>query len=215
MANDVHASFSGMAQYAELCRSQQRFVEAVDDLVTGSCARFGAFTGFMAMFADAYREAQSTVTDQLRAAARGAGDLGTSIDAVLADFRATDSSVSDDLGKLHVRVECAPAPDAPDGHAGGPGVPGPIKTTNAGLGVLANAEDMAPHLPQHLADGLPGRTPPLPDADIRGLPTGGVELVTQVTDTMAAGMSIGDAEDDEDLYDDFERRPEHREEIAG
>ena len=77
--------------------------------------------------------------------------------------------------------------------------------TNAGLGVLTNAEDMAPHLPQHLVDGLPGRTPPLDDAGIRGLPTDGVEIVTQTLDTIAAGQSIGQAQDDEETYEEFEQ----------
>ena len=211
MAGEVHASFSGMAQYADLCRDQQRFVEKIDDLVNGQCANFGAFTGFMAMFAGSYKEAHATVADEIRRAAKGAGDLGTTIDAVLADFRKTDDGVKNDLGKIDVRVECATF-DGIAGHEGGPGMPGPIKTTNSGLGVLTNAEDMAPHLPQHLADGLPGRTPPLPDAGIRGLPTDGVEVVTQVTDTIAAGMSIGEAEDDEALYEEFENRHKNQEE---
>lgn len=209
MAGEVHASFSGMARYADLCRDQQRYLEKVDDLVNGSCANFGAFTGFMGAFAGPYKEAQGTVADAIQRAAQGAGDLGTNIDAVLADFRRTDDDVKNDLGKLDVRVDCATF-EGIAGHEGGPGVPAAVKTGNAGLGVLANAENMAPHLPQHLLDGLPGRTPPLPDAGIRGLPMDGVEVVTQVTDTLSAGISIGEARDDEDLYEGFEDK--HRNE---
>lgn len=212
MAGEVHASFSGMAQYADLCRDQQRFVEKIGDLVNGPCANVGAFTGFMAMFAGVYKDAQATVAEEIRRAAKGAGDMGTNIDAVLADFKATDGGVSNDLGKLNVRVVDATF-DGIAGHEGGPEMPGPIKTTNAGLGLLAHAEDMADDLPQHLDDGLPGRTPQLPDSGIRGLPTDGVEVLTQVTDTMAAGVSINQAEDDEDLYEEFEDRHAHREEI--
>lgn len=211
MAGEVHASFSGMAQYADLCRDQQRFVEKVGDLVNGPCANVGAFTGFMGVFAGPYKEAQGTVSDEIQRAAKGAGDMGTNIDSVLADFRATDGGVSNDLGKLNVQVVDATF-DGIAGHEGGPGVPAPIKTTNAGLGLLDNAENMAPHLPQHLPDGLPGRTPPLPDAGIRGLPTDGVEVVVQVTDTIAAGISIGEARDDEDTYEEFENRHKHQEE---
>jgi hypothetical protein len=200
-----------MAQYADLCRDQQRYLEKVDVLVNGQCANFGAFTGFMAMFAGAYQDAHATVADEIRRAAGGAGDMGSAVEAVLADFRRTDDGVDNDLGKLSVKVGCATF-DGIAGHEGGPGVPGQIKTTNAGVGVLAHAGDMADDLPQHLSDGLPGRTPPLPDADLRGLPTDGVEFVSQVTDTAAAGISIGQAQDDEDTYEEFEGRRGSREE---
>lgn len=210
MAGEVHASFSGMSQYADLCRDQQRFIEKVDDLVNGQCANFGAFTGFMAMFAGPYKEAHATVAEEIRRAAKGAGDLGSNIDAVLADFRTTDDGVKNDLGKLDVRVDCATF-EGIAGHEGGPGMPAPIKTGNAGLGVLGHAPDVADHLPQHLDDGLPNRFPQLPDDGIRGLPTDAVELGTQVTDTISAGVSIDQAEDDEDLYEDFESRTQDQE----
>ena len=113
------------------------------------------------------------------------------------------------MGKLQVKVTCAPDPGDAPGHPDGPGMPAPIKTANAGASTVALAPDVADHLPQHLPDGLPGRTPTLVDAGIRGLPTDGVEIVSQVADTMAAGQSIGQAQDDEDIYEDFENR--HRE----
>lgn len=204
MAREVHVSFRGMAQYVELCRDQQGYVEKVDDLVSGPCGNFGAFTGFLALFAGAYRDAHGTVVEEVRAAAAAAGRLGTNIADTRADFRATDEAVTADLDGVRVSVQCATVPTVGDGGGDGPGMPAPIKTTNAGLGVLANAEDMAPHLPQHLADGLPGRTPPLEDAGIRGLPTDGVELVSQVLDTAAAGQSIGQAQADEEQYEEFE-----------
>lgn len=204
MAAEVHASFTGLAQYADLCREQRDHVRSVEDLVNGSCANVGAFTGFMALFAGAYEDAHAQVSEVLAQAATGAGDLGINIDGVLADFRATDASSSSDFERLLVRTECAPGYDGPTNGGDGPGVPGPVKSANAGASTLASAEDIAPHLPQHLVDGLPGRTPPLPDADIRGLPTDAVEVVSQVTDTMAAGESIGEAQDDEERYEEFE-----------
>jgi hypothetical protein len=204
VAAEVHASFQGLAQYADLSRRQRGYVESVDGLVNGACGNFGAFTGFMALFAGAYRDAHEQVTAELARAARGAGDMATNLDAVLADFRATDHGVSQDFDKLIVRTECAPGYDGPSGGGEGPGMPAPIKTGNAGLDTLSSAPDVAEHLPQHLADGLPGRTPPLPDGDIRGLPTDGVELTTQVMDTIAAGQSIGEAQDDEETYEEFE-----------
>ncbi|GCD89733.1 hypothetical protein [Nocardioides sp. LS1] len=210
MAAEVHASFSGMRKYAELCRDQQRFIDKVDELVNGQCADFGAFTGFMAMFSGSYKEAHATVAEEVRRAARGAGDLGANITAVLHDFRTTDEGVKNDLGKLDVKVDAAHLGHLA-GHEGGPGLPTPIKVGNAALSYLDHASDVAEHMPQHLA-GLPGRTPPLPDADIRGLPTDGVELVSQVTDTIAAGESMSDAQDDENLYEDFENRHQHHEE---
>ncbi len=205
MADEVEVSYPGARQHADLCRQQQQFVQSVEDLVNGSCARFGAFTGFMALFADAYRDAHAQVSDELARAARGAGDMGTNIDAVLDDFRATDVANSRDMERLNVRTADAAAYDGPPGGADTmPGVPGQVKTANAGLGVLSNADDIAPHLPQHLPDGLPGRTPPLPDADIRGLPTDAVEIGSQVADTVAAGQTIQSAQQDEDAYEDFE-----------
>lgn len=205
MAAEVHASFTGLAQYADLCREQRDHVRSVDDLVNGSCANFGAFTGFMALFAGAYQDAHAQVADVLAQAATGAGDLGTNIDGVLADFRATDATSSTDFERLVVRTESAPGYDGPTNAGEAPGVPGPVKTGNAGLDTVADVgSGMAPYLPEHLVDGLPGRTPPLPDADIRGLPTDGVEVVTQVSDTIAAGVSMGEAEDDEELYEEFE-----------
>lgn len=204
MAQEVHVSFQGMSQYVGMCRDQQRFVERVEDLVNGSCANFGAFTGFMALFAGAYQDAQRTVAAQVRNAASGAHQLGENIADTRADFRRTDDGVTNDLDGVRVDVECAPAPTIGNGGGDGPGMPAPIKTANAGLGVLGNAENMAPHLPQHLPDGLPGRTPPLDDAGIRGLPTDGVEIVTQTLDTVAAGQSIAQAQDDEELYEEFE-----------
>ena len=204
MAAEVHASFRGLAQYADLCRQQQGYLQRVDDLVNGSCANFGAFTGFMAMFAGAYQDAHAEVTDVLARATTAAGDLGGNIDAVLADFRATDATTSTDFERLTVRTECAPGYDGGSCGSDGPGMPAPIKTANAGLSTLAQAENIAPHLPEHLVDGLPARTPPLPDADIRGLPMDGVELPAQVMDTLAAGMSIGEARDDEERYEEFE-----------
>lgn len=207
MADEVQVSYPGARKYADVCRQQQGFVQAVEGLVNGSCANFGAFTGFMALFADAYRNAHAEVSDELARAARGAGDMGSNIDVVLDDLRATDVTSSRDMDRLIVRTTDSPGYDGPPGGVDTvPGVPGPLKSANAGAGVLTNAEDMAPHLPQHLPDGLPGRTPPLPDADIRGLPTDGLEVVSQVGDTMAAGQTIGAAERDEDAYEDFKER---------
>lgn len=203
MAQEVHVSFSGMSQYVGMCRDQERFLEKVEDLVNGSCANIGAFTGFMALFAAAYEDAQGTVAAQLRNAVTGAHHLGENIADTRADFRRTDEGVTSDLDGVRVDIECAPTPTV-GGRGDSPGMPGPIKTGNAGLGVLRNAENMAPHLPQHLPDGLPGRTPPLDDAGIRGLPTDGVEIVTQTLDSIAAGQSIAQAQDDEDTYEEFE-----------
>lgn len=210
MTKDVHASFSGMKAYAELCRQQESILGKIEDVVTGSCANFGAFTGFMVMFGDTYRTAQSTVSAEIVRAKQAAADMATNIDATVTDFQETDSGVSDDMGKLKVKVTCASDAGAAPGHPDGPGVPAPIKTANAGVSTVANADEVAEHLPQHLADGLPGRTPPLDDAGIRGLPTDGVEVVVQVTDTIAAGQSIGQAQDDEKLYEDFENRDKAR-----
>ena len=205
MAQEIHVSYRGMSQYVGMSRDQQRFVEKVEDLVNGSCANFGAFTGFMALFAGAYEDAQRTVSTQVRAAAAAAGQLGENIADTRADFRRTDDGVTNDLDGVRVEVDCAPTPTVGGQGGDAPGTPAPVKTTNAGLGVLTNAEDMAPHLPQHLVDGLPGRTPPLDDAGIRGLPTDGVEIVTQTLDTIAAGQSIGQAQDDEETYEEFEQ----------
>ncbi len=204
MAQEVHVSFQGMSQYVDMCGDQQRFVEKVEDLVNGSCANFGAFTGFMALFAGAYEDAQRTVATQLRSSATGARQLGDNIADTRADFRSTDEGVTNDLDGVRLEVECADTPTVGGPNGGGPGMPAPIKTGNAGAGVLANAEDMAPHLPQHVADGLPGRTPPLDDAGIRGLPTDGIEIITQTLDTVAAGQSISQAQDDEETYEEFE-----------
>lgn len=204
MAQEVHVSFHGMSQYVGMCRTQESYVEKVEDLVNGSCANFGAFTGFMALFAGSYQDAHRTVSEQLRRSAAGAGQLADNIADTRADFRRTDDGVTNDLDSVRVEVDCAPVPTVGGGGDDGPGTPGPIKTTNAGLGVLTNAENMAPHLPQHVVDGLPGRTPPLEDAGIRGLPTDGVEIVTQTLDTIAAGHSIGQAQDDEETYQEFE-----------
>ena len=203
MAQEVHVSFSGMSQYVGMCRDQERFLEKVEDLVNGSCANIGAFTGFMALFAGAYEDAQGTVVAQLCNAVTGAHHLGENIADTRADFRRTDEGVTSDLDGVRVDIECAPTPTV-GGRGDSPGMPGPIKTGNAGLSVLRNAENMAPHLPQHLPDGLPGRTPPLDDAGIRGLPTDGVEIVTQTLDSIAAGQSIAQAQDDEDTYEEFE-----------
>lgn len=204
MAQEVHVSFHGMSQYVGMCRDQERFVEKIEDLVNGSCANFGAFTGFMALFAGAYEDAQRAVSTQMRNAATGANQLGENIADTRADFRRTDEGVTNDLDGVRASVECAATPTIGGGDGDGPGMPGPIKTGNAGLGVLGNAENMAPHLPQHVPDGLPGRTPPLEDAGIRGLPTDGVEIVTQTIDTIAAGQSISQAQDDEEKYEEFE-----------
>jgi hypothetical protein len=206
VGKEVHASFSGMKAYAELCRKQESILGKVEDVVTGSCANFGAFTGFMTLFGGVYRDAQGTVAAEIARARTAAGDLASNIDATVADFQETDSGVSDDMGKLRVKVTCAADPGDAPSHSDGPGVPADIKTANAGASTVAKAEDVADHLPQHLVDGLPGRTPPLDDAGIRGLPTDGVELVVQVTDTIAAGQSIGQAQEDEDLYEEFENR---------
>ncbi len=204
MGQEIHVSYRGMSQYVGMCREQERFLEKVEDLVNGSCANIGAFTGFMAMFAGSYEDAQRTVSEQLRRSATAAGQLGDNIADTRADFRSTDDGVTNDLNGVRVEVECADSPTIGGGGSDGPGMPAPVKTTNAGLGVLTNAENMAPHLPQHLTDGLPGRTPPLSDAGIRGLPTGGVELLTQGLDLIAAGQSISQAEDDEQTYEEFE-----------
>ncbi len=206
VGRDVHASFSGMKNYAELCRKQEAILGKVEEVVTGSCANFGAFTGFMSMFSGGYRDAQSTVATEISRARSAAADMAANIDATVADFRETDSGVSNDMGKLQVKVTSAPDPGDAPGHPDGPEVPAPIKTANSGASTVADAPDVADHLPQHLPDGLPGRTPTLDDAGIRGLPTDGVEVVTQVTDTIAAGQSIGHAQDDEDTYEDFENR---------
>jgi hypothetical protein len=203
VAQEVHVSYHGMSQYVGMCRDQERFLEKVEDLVNGSCANFGAFTGFMALFAGAYEDAQRTVASQVRNAVTGANQLGENIADTRADFRATDDGVTTDLDGVRVDVGCAPTPTIGSG-GDGPGMPPPIKTTNAGMDALRNAETMAPHLPQHLSDGLPGRTPPLVDAGIRGLPTDGVEIVTQTLDTVAAGQSISQAQDDEETYEEFE-----------
>lgn len=206
VGKQVHASFAGMKAYAELCRTQESILDKVEGVVNGSCANFGAFTGFMVLFESGYRDAQGTVSAEIARAKKAAGDLATNIDLTVEDFKETDSGVSNDLGKITVKITCAADPGSAPGHPDGPGVPAGIKTANAGVSTVANAEDVAGHLPQHLPDGLPGRTPPLDDAGIRGLPTDGVEIVTQVTDTIAAGQSIGQAQDDEDTYEEFENR---------
>ena len=42
------------------------------------------------------------------------------------------------------------------------------------------------------------------DIDLRGTPADGVSLTSDVMDTIAAGQSIGDAQDDEEDYEGFE-----------
>ena len=143
MANEVRASFRGMAQYVDLCRDQQQYVQTIEDLASGSCANVGAFSGFMVFFADAYREAQATAADEIRAAARAAGQLGTNIADTRADLRSTDEGVTKVLEGLRVSVQCAEAPGIGGAGGDGPGMPAPIKTANAGFGVLAEAEGMA------------------------------------------------------------------------
>lgn len=203
MARDVHVSFQGMAEYVRLCEQQQRYLERIQDVVSGSCANFGAFSGFMAPFRGTYETAHATVTESLRASSAGAGRLGDSIADTRRDFREADSGVKADLGRLRVKVEAAGGSSTPY-DAGGGLIPTPVKQVNAGVDTLASTEDVAEHLPQHLADGLPARHPTLPDAGLRGLPTDGVELVAQVTDMVETGQGIGDARDDEDRYEQFE-----------
>ncbi|MFC6285786.1 hypothetical protein ACFP3Q_01010 [Nocardioides sp. GCM10027113] len=67
MAGEVHASFSGMTQLADLCRDQEVHLRRVEDLVHGPCANVGAFSGFMALFASAYQDAQATVAEEIGA----------------------------------------------------------------------------------------------------------------------------------------------------
>ncbi|UUZ58784.1 hypothetical protein [Nocardioides sp. B-3] len=179
MGKEVHASFAGMKAYAELCRTRESIPGKVEDVVTGSCANFGAFTGFMDLFEGGYRDARATVAAEIARARKAAGDLASNIDLTVKDFRETDSGVSNDPGKITVKIDCAADPGSAPGHPDGPGVPAGIKTANSGATTVANAEKIADHLPQHLPDGLPGRTPQLDDAGIRGLPTDGVEVVVR------------------------------------
>jgi len=195
VAQEIHVSFAGMSQLVGACRQQRSYVEAVADLVTGSCGNVGAFTGVMGLFAEAYRDAQRTVARQLGVAVQAADRLGDNIADTRADFRRVEGRVVDDLDGVRAQVRCVVAP----GLAGAPAdptMPGPVKSINAAL-----------HLPARsavLAGTLPERTPPLPDAGGRGLPMDGIDVATQALDVLANGQAVTRAQDDLAAYEQFE-----------
>ena len=195
MAQEIHVSFTGMSQYVGACRQQQSYVEAVADLVSGSCSNVGAFTGEMGLFADAYRDAQRTVARQLDVAVRAADRLGDNIADTRADFRTVDGRVVDDLDGVRARVQCVVVPSSA-GTPTDPTMPGAVKSANAALRMPTKATI--------LAGELPGRTAPLPDAGGRGLPMAAIDVATQALDVLANGQGITRAQDDLAAYEQFE-----------
>lgn len=192
MGDQVTVSFEGLGDYARLSGDQKGYLKQVEGLVNGSCANFGAFTGFLAFFAGTYETAHGTVSEELARSRRAAHDLRAAFRDTLRDYRTTDEEITRTMVDVRKKVDEATPFQLPDDPSG-PGMPRPLKYGASGVGT---GEAISDEL------GDPGRR--APDVDVRGTPADGLSLTSDVMDTISAGQSIEDAKDDEQDYEDFE-----------
>ena len=203
MGDVVRASFEGLDELARLAAEQQRHVDAVRKHVEGACGRMGAFTGLMAFFAEAYGHAHATVVSELGHASKGAGDVSTAFSTVVATYRHHDKKASDRMHKLHVRIGEAKGYVPKEGE-GGFSVPGPLKVA---AGTTDYADDVAEAYGEYARrlGELPTPGPLAVSDDLKGLPSEGVGLVSDFTDTIGEGLTMSDASADTATYEEFER----------
>ena len=182
MGGEMRASLPGLQQLVGLQGRQVGYVDAIESHVSGQAGDFGAFTGIMSMFADAYREAHETVSASLRESGDGAVDLRSAIRAVREDFEDTDRAVGTRFDRFTVQVEAGDAYDGPSPH-GHDGVPGPIKYGGGVLVIVATFTDEM--------DEILGTTGV--DQGIRGLPSDAIDVVANTTDVIQSGIAAGEA----------------------
>ncbi|WP_458534557.1 hypothetical protein [Oryzihumus sp.] len=202
MGGVVSASFEGLDELARLAQEQQRHVDAVRKHVEGACGRVGAFTGLMSLFAGAYAEAHATVVSELGRAGKGAGHVSTAFRTVVATYRHHDRRASERMQTLHARISEAKG-YAPQEGEDGFGVPRPLKfaagATDYADGVADSYAELAPRLGE-----LPAPGPLDVGSDLKGLPSDGVGLVADFTDTIGEGLTMSDASSDSADYEEFE-----------
>lgn len=200
MGGEMRASLPGLQQLVGLQGRQVEYVDAIEAHVSAQAGDFGAFTGIMGLFADAYREAHRIVSESLRESGDGAADMRAAIRAVREDFEDTDRSVGTRFDRFTLQVQAGDAYDGPSPH-GHDGVPGGLKY---GAGVLATVAQVTDEMDEAL-----GTT--TVDQGIRGLPSDAVDVVANTTDVIQSGIAAGEAEDDTDRYHDFQDRHRDRE----
>lgn len=192
MGGEVRVSFPRLQQYSTMCEQQDGYVAAVDGLVNGSCANFGAFTGFMALFKGAYSDAHATVAASMDDARKAAQGASSAFLAVKGELEAADAAVQGDIDKVKVKVEAPSAYDGPGAPGSPGGVPGEVKYVNGVAQTVAGTTDT-------MAGGVNSV-----DHGIRGLPTDGLDLAANVTDTMTTGIGMGETDEDIRDYEEFE-----------
>lgn len=195
MGGEMRASLPGLQQLVGLQGRQVGYVDAIESHVSTQAGDFGAFTGIMGLFADAYREAHETVSASLRESGDGAADMRAAIRAVREDFEDTDRSVGNRFDRFTLQLQAGDAYDGPSPH-GHDGVPGGIKY---GAGVLDTVAEVTDEMDHAL-----GTT--TVDQGIRGLPSGAVDVVANTTDVIQSGIAAGEAEDDTERYEEFADR---------
>lgn len=198
---EMRASLPGLQQLIGLQGRQVAYVDAVKAHVDGQAGDFGAFTGIMSLFADAYRDAHDTVSTSLGQAGDVAVEVRRAIRLVREDFEDTDRAVGVQFDRFTLQVESGDAYDGPT-PGGSDGVPGSIKYGGGVLSTVATVTDEM--------DDILGTT--TVDQGIRGLPSDAIDVVSSTTDVIQSGPAASDAAKDIDRYEEFANRHREREE---
>lgn len=201
----IEVNYAGMAELAQAAELQRGYLRSVHSFVTGSCANFGAFSGFMTIFAGQYRTAYTDAETSLSDSPGAAQGMASKIRTTADNFHQRDIAASDRLKAFETKISVAGLPSigpagpmAPGEH--GPWVTREDKNVAGGAGVLADVAREGenvfnPHVPANAYDTGPKSLNPLSPIALAG------EIENAVT-TTADAASAGDDVDD---YEDFER----------
>ncbi|GAA2739035.1 hypothetical protein GCM10009867_33530 [Pedococcus aerophilus] len=201
----IEVNYGGMAELAQAAELQRGYLRSVHSFVTGSCSNFGAFSGFMSIFAGQYRSAYTDAETSLSQSPGAAHGMASKIRTTADNFHQRDIAASDRLKAFETQISVAGLPSIGPGGPMAPGEHGPWVTREdkniaGGAGVVIDitreGENLFnPHVPAHAWDDGPKSLNPLSPIALAG-------EIENAVNTTADAAGVGDDLDD---YRDFER----------
>ena len=204
----IEVNYAGMRELAHAAELQRSYLRSVHSFVAGGCANFGAFSGFMTIFAGQYRTAYTDAETSLAQSPDAAQGMASKIRTTAATFRDKDVAASDRLKAFETKVTYAGLPTVGPAGPVAPGESGPFvtrgdKNVAGGTGVVADVSREGenlfnPHVPAHAWDDGPKSLNPFSPIALAG-------EIESAVGTTADAASVGDDLDDYEAFEAGEK----------
>ena len=204
----IEVNYAGMRELAHAAEQQRSYLRSVHSFVAGSCANFGAFSGFMTIFAGQYRSAYSDAEASLSQSPEAAQGMASKIRTTAATFHDKDIAASDRMKAFETKITTAGLPTMGPAGPMAPADPGPVvsrgdKNIAGGTGVVADVtregENLFnPHVPAHAWDDGPKSLNPFSPIALAG-------EIESAVNTTADAASVGDDLEDYEAFEAGEK----------